>query len=152
MNNKFCEIKLFDKIQGKSFTPTKQTIREFCEASLDHNPLHLDDQYVADNFSNKSEFDGIVMHGMSQFSIYTQLITDWCHPIGGIHRRMETRWLKPVKPGDSVTPFGEIIAKDTTQKSGWITISLKMINQHEEIVSKGEAQIEFISNQTGVVS
>ena len=143
MENTFERLDLSVQIQGKSFTPTKATILEFCDASLDHNPLHLDDNYVADNFASKSEFDGIVMHGMSQFSMYTQMITDWALPLGGRHRRLETRWLKPVKPGDTVTPSGVVVAKDTTQQSRWITVAVQMMNDRGEIVSKGEAQIEF---------
>lgn len=143
MSNAFERLELSQQIQGKPFAPTKATIRDFCEASLDHNPLHLDDKYVADNFASKSEFDGIVMHGMSQFSMYTQMITDWAYSLGGTHRRLETRWLKPVKPGDTVTPSGIIVAKDTSQQSRWVTVAVQMTNERGEVVSKGEAQVEF---------
>lgn len=143
MTQTFESLEVSQPIQGKAFSPTKETIRDFCEASLDHNPLHLDDKYVADNFASKSEFDGIVMHGMSQFSMYTQMVTDWAYSCGGRHRRLETRWLKPVKPGDTVTPSGVIVAKDSTQHSRWVTIAVQMTNQRGEVVSKGEAQVEF---------
>ena len=30
-------------IDGQAFIVSRESIREFCEASLDYNPLHLDD-------------------------------------------------------------------------------------------------------------
>jgi acyl dehydratase len=128
---------------GDEFSPTLETIKEFCEASLDHNPLHLDAEWVNKNFGSKTEFDGIVMHGMSQFSLYTKMITDWLPKVGGIHRRLETRWLIPVKPGDTVRPRGVLTSKQETEKSRWATIAVEMNNQRGEVVSKGEALIEF---------
>ncbi|RYF35747.1 MAG: phosphate acetyltransferase, partial [Comamonadaceae bacterium] len=34
------------ELTGTPFSPTRETIRAFCEASLDFNPLHLDDEYM----------------------------------------------------------------------------------------------------------
>ena len=49
------------KITGTPFSPTRETIRAFCEASLDFNPLHLDDEYMKGDFG-KTNFGGIIMH------------------------------------------------------------------------------------------
>jgi len=46
MSNALEKCHIGDKIQGTPFYPTRESIREFCEASLDFNPLHLDDNYM----------------------------------------------------------------------------------------------------------
>jgi 3-hydroxybutyryl-CoA dehydratase len=62
------------EIVGKPFAPTRETIREFCDASLDYNPLHLDDNYMKGSFG-KSSFGGIIMHGMTNFGLLTRMLT-----------------------------------------------------------------------------
>jgi acyl dehydratase len=47
------------------------------------------------------------------------MLTDWAHPMGGLRRRVETCWLKPVRPGDTIQPFGTIEAKQATAKFRW---------------------------------
>ena len=94
------------RIEGPVFAVSRETITAFCDASLDYNPLHLDDDYMQGNFG-KTSFGGIIMHGMNNFGLITRMLTDWAYPAGGIHRRLETRWLEPVRPGDTIQPFGE---------------------------------------------
>ena len=83
MNNAFNTIKTGMSIQGTPFSPTRESIRDFCEASLDFNPLHLDDEYTKGNFG-KTNFGGIIMHGMNNFGIINKMLTDWVYPMGGI--------------------------------------------------------------------
>ena len=77
----------------------------------------------------KTSFGGVIMHGMNNFGLLTRMLTDWAYPAGGIQRRLETRWLKPVRPGDTIQPFGTIKAKQTTQKSRWVLIDVLVQNQ-----------------------
>jgi 3-hydroxybutyryl-CoA dehydratase len=35
-----------DTIEGPKFAVSRESIRLFCDASLDYNPLHLDDDYM----------------------------------------------------------------------------------------------------------
>ncbi len=141
MENNF-DIKEGQRIEGTSFSPTRETIWEFCEASLDYNPLHWDDEYMKSDFG-KTNFDGIIMHGMSNFSLITKMMTDWALPQGGIHRRLETRWKSPVKPGDTITPVGIIKKIKPTEKSNWVVVTVQVKNQQDAIVTEGEAMVEF---------
>jgi acyl dehydratase len=130
------------QIDGPSFAVSRESIRAFCEASLDFNPLHLDDGYMQGSFG-KTRFDGIIMHGMNNFGLITRMLTDWAYPVGGVHRRLETRWLMPVKPGDLIRPRGTVAAVQTTAKSRWVTVAVEVFNQRDEVVAKGEALLEF---------
>lgn len=138
----FDALKAGDTIDGPVFAVSRESIRLFCDASLDYNPLHLDDNYMKGDFG-KTNFGGIIMHGMNNFGLISRMLTDWAFPAGAIHRRLETRWLKPVKPGDVIRPVGTIKAKQTTAKSRWVLVDVAVQNQRGETVAAGEAMLEF---------
>ncbi len=130
------------EIVGVPFSPTRESIREFCEASLDFNPLHLDDEYMKGSFG-KTNFGGIIMHGMNNFAVITRMLTDWLYPLGGVQRRLETRWKIPVKPGDTIIPRAVIRELKATERSRWIRLDIQVLNQRHEVVASGEAMAEF---------
>ena len=105
MTTTFENLAIGDTISGPKFAVSRESIRLFCDGSLDYNPLHLDDNYMKNSFG-KTNFGGIIMHGMNNFGLITRMLTDWAYPAGAIHRRLETRWLKPVKPGDTIRAGG----------------------------------------------
>ena len=100
---------------GRNSRFSRESIRLFCDASLDYNPLHLDDDYMKGNFG-KTNFGGIIMHGMNNFGLISRMITDWAYPAGAIHRRLETRWVKPVRPGDTIQPTGIVKSKQVDRE------------------------------------
>jgi 3-hydroxybutyryl-CoA dehydratase len=142
MTNAFDTLQPGQQIDGTPFSPTRESIREFCEASLDFNPLHLDDDYMKGSFGRTS-FGGIIMHGMNNFGVITKMLTDWVYPLGGVQRRLETRWKAPVKPGDTITPTATITAVQTTKKGHWATLDVQVSNQRGETIAVGEAMVEF---------
>ena len=142
MTTDFDKLHDGDTIDGPSFAVSRASIRLFCDASLDYNPLHLDDDYMKGDFG-RTNFGGIIMHGMNNFGLITRMLTDWAYPAGAIHRRLETRWVKPVKPGDTIQPEGIVKAKQITQNSRWVLIDVLVKNQNGEKVAVGEAMVEF---------
>ena len=145
MTTTFDTLSTGDSIDGPKFAVTRESIRLFCDGSLDYNPLHLDDDYMKNSFG-KTNFGGIIMHGMNNFGLISRMLTDWALPAGAIHRRLETRWLKPVKPGDTIRPAGTIKAKQATAKSRWVLVDVAVQNQRGETVAAGEAMLEFPVN------
>ncbi|MGE8689271.1 MAG: MaoC family dehydratase [Achromobacter sp.] len=142
MTQVFDSLAIGQKIEGAPFSPTRESIRAFCEASLDYNPLHLDDNYMQGDFG-RTNFGGIIMHGMNNFGVITRMLTDWLYERGGVQRRLETRWKSPVKPGDTITPLAVITATRKTEKSQWATLDVQVLNQRGETVATGEAMVEF---------
>ena len=129
-------------IKGHPFTVSRDTIARFAEASLDFNPLHFDADYMTKDFG-KTNFGGVIMHGMQNFALIARTLNDWLIPRGGYHRRLETRWLKPVKPGDTITPTATVASKQTTEKGRWVLFDVEVTNQRGEIVAAGQAMAEF---------
>jgi 3-hydroxybutyryl-CoA dehydratase len=142
MSTIFENLSAGDTIDGPKFEVSRESIRLFCDASLDYNPLHLDDDFMKGNFG-KTHFGGIIMHGMNNFGLISRMITDWAYPAGAIHRRLETRWVKPVRPGDTIQPTGIVKSKQSTAKSRWVLIDVMVRNQGGEKVATGEAMVEF---------
>jgi len=134
MTTTFDSLGEGDVIDGPEFAVSRESIRLFCDASLDYNPLHLDDDYMKGNFG-KTNFGGIIMHGMNNFGLI--------YPAGAVHRRLETRWLKPVRPGDTIRPTGILRSKQVTANSRWVLIDVMVRNQVGEKVATGEAMVEF---------
>jgi len=130
MTTTFEKLRAGDAIDGPAFAVSRESIRLSCDASLDHNPQHLDDDM-------KGRF------GKTNFGLISRMITDWACPAGAIHRRLEARWVKPVRPGDTIQPSGIIKAKQENEKSRWVLIDVVMKNQAGEKVATGEAQVEF---------
>ncbi len=142
MSSFFESIATDTRIDGPSFEVSRESIRAFCDASLDYNPLHLDDAYMEGSFG-KTRFGGVIMHGMNNFGLISRMLTDWAYQHGGTHRRLETRWIAPVRPGDTIRPLGHIRAKQATARSRWVTIAVEVRNQRDEMVASGEAMVEF---------
>jgi len=145
MSEAFEKLKTDDVIAGPDFNVSRESIRLFCDASLDYNPLHLDDNYMKGDFG-RTNFGGIIMHGMNNFGLINRMLTDWAGEVGAVHRRLETRWVKPVKPGDCITPEGTIKSKKVTEKSRWVVVDVVVRNQRGEPVARGEATLEFPVN------
>jgi acyl dehydratase len=137
----FEEVSVGNVINGPSVNVTEEMIQEFARASLDYNALHLDDQFMEKDFG-KTSFKGVIAHGMMTFSIMTRMMTDWLWPQGKIHRRIETRWLNPVYPGDNITATATIIQKNETLKGKWLLFNLEVKNQDGELVASGQSMAE----------
>jgi acyl dehydratase len=142
MATDFDSLQIGSRIDGPSFAVSRESIRLFCYGSLDYNPLHLDDDYMAQGFG-KTNFGGIIMHGMNNFGLITRMLTDWAEPLGATHRRLETRWLKPVKPGDTIQPTATVKSKTTSAKARWLVLDVAVHNQRGEPIATGEALVEF---------
>ncbi len=142
-SNTFEEIVIGQIIAGPSMEVTLETIQEYAEASLDFNPLHLDGEFMRKKKFGKTKFEGVIAHGMMSFSLITRMMTDWLWPRGGIHRRLEARWLQPVYSGDWITPQAVVSQKMQTEKGQWVLFKIEVKTQSEKLVATGEAMAEF---------
>lgn len=138
----FDTISVGEVIRGPAYLTSRETIKEYAEASLDYNPLHLDEAFMQGDFG-KTNFSGVIVHGMTTFSIITRALVDWLEPRGGNHKRLETRWRAPVKPGDTIQPSCKVTAKKETRHTRWVQMDIEVKNQRDEVVATGEAMAEF---------
>jgi len=81
----------------RTVTFTKEQIAAYAEASGDHNPIHLDDE-----FARSVGLPGVIAHGMLQMGIAATVAAEAAG--GGEHlRRLVCRFSGMVVPGDRIT-------------------------------------------------
>ncbi len=113
----------------RSVTFTKEQIAEYAEASGDHNPIHLDD-----DFARTVGLPGIIAHGMLQMGLLAAVAAD---AAGGPDRlrRIYCRFAGMVVPGDTVT--------FTAEPAGPRRIELRAVNQRgEPVLTKTIAEVD----------
>jgi acyl dehydratase len=110
-----------------SVTFTTEQIAAYAEASGDHNPIHLDD-----DFAHKVGLPGVIAHGMLQMGLLATVAAD---SAGGATRlrRMSCRFAGMVVPGDTVT--------FTADPAGPGKLDLRAVNQRgEPVLTKATAE------------
>jgi acyl dehydratase len=108
-------------------TFTREQIAAYAEASGDHNPIHLDDE-----FARSADLPGIIAHGMLQMGLAARVAAQ---EAGGADqlRRLSCRFAGMVRPGDTVTFRGQ-------RTDGHVEITA--INQNgEAVLTKASAEV-----------
>ena len=84
-------------------------------ASLDYNPIHTNPAWAAEvNLLGKGT---TIAHGMCTCSFMVSAVTDWCYASGGFLTGLESKFIHPVRPGDTVTCRGIVTEKHPRRKS-----------------------------------
>ena len=115
-------------------TLTKEEILAFAR-EYDPQPFHIDEEAAA-----RSIFGGLIASGWHTIGVCMRMIVD-----GFVNRTAslgspgfdEVRWLKPVRPGDTLTVRGEIldiIPSGSKPDRGIIHVRYEALNQHGELV------------------
>lgn len=142
----YSDIEVGHSFEGVKVDVTREMIKEFAMASFDNNPLHWDDDFIAQTtFANGKKFDTVIGHGLMTYSFMVRTMTDWLWPDNGDHRRLETRFRSPVYPGDTIQVHVEVQDKKETRKGKWLVCSLTVTNQRDEVVSTGDALAEILN-------
>jgi len=103
---------------------------DYAEASLDFNPIHLDE-----SFAQRAGFPSVIAHGMLSMAF----MGDWIKlnfpaPFYRVDS-FSCRFKKVTFPGDHLVIDGMI----KKQKEHEIHLDIKIINQKSEVTSHGEA-------------
>jgi 3-hydroxybutyryl-CoA dehydratase len=117
----------------------QRVITQNAAASLDYNPIHVDPAWA-----EKVDLLGegtTIAHGMCTFSFMTSVVTNWCAPGGGFVSGLESKFLRPVRPGDTITCKGVVSEKHPRQSGkSFVVIELSAENQRGETVAVATAR------------
>ncbi len=115
-------------------TVTEKDIELFAEVSGDFNPVHM-----SDDFAKKTFFDGRIAHGVFALG----LISAAGAKLPGlvILLSMSSKFLKPVRIGDTITAVAEVTA--ARKEKGIITLKNTCTNQNGEAVVQGETMVRL---------
>lgn len=81
-------------------------LRAYADASLDDNPVHADP-----GLATAAGLDGLPVQGMLIMAQFQTMVERWR---GDLHIvRMETRFMRPLYAGDTMTVVGRVVQSDT---------------------------------------
>ncbi|MCR5486053.1 MAG: MaoC family dehydratase [Lachnospiraceae bacterium] len=123
----------------ESFTVqvTEADMDAFRAVTGDGNPLHADDGFARDK-----GYEGKVAFGMLTASYLSTLAGVYLPGERSLIQSVETKFLKPVYPGDTLSVSGEITEKNDTYSL--IFVKAEIRNQKGEKVLRGKLQIQVI--------
>ncbi|MAZ01849.1 MAG: acyl dehydratase [Sneathiella sp.] len=130
----FEDISVGDKTTSKSISVTKEEIIEFA-GKYDPQPFHIDEEAA-----KESIYGGLIASGWHTTALLMRLLVDnMTNKRAGLGSPGcdELRWLRPVRPGDSLryesTVF-ETRKSASRPEMGIIRADVKLYNQNDEIV------------------
>jgi 3-hydroxybutyryl-CoA dehydratase len=117
-----------------SRTISDDDIRAFANATGDHNPLHLDEQ-----FAKQTRFGKRIAHGMLSASLISAVIADELPGQGSIYLGQTLQFVAPVFPGDTVT--ARVTVTGVRDDKPIVKLDTVCTNQRDEVVIRGEATV-----------
>ncbi len=133
------DVKVGDKGVTPKVTVSKEMILAYADLTGDRTPVHVDEEYA-----RASHFGGIVAHGLLGLSLADGLKTqaDLRFPPGA---SLGWTWdfLLPIKVGDTLHVEFTIGSMRTTKKPDWgiVVLASELIDQHGQVVQKGEHKL-----------
>lgn len=136
----FDGAQLDSQLPERVRTVDQRVITANAAASLDYNPIHVDPAWA-----RKVDLLGegtTIAHGMCTFSFMTSVVTDWCASSGGFVSGLESKFIRPVRPGDTITCRGVISEKHPRQAGkSFVVVELSAENQRSETVAVATARV-----------
>ena len=129
----FEEYKVGDKFKSSGVTFTESSIIDFA-IKYDPQPFHIDVEAAA-----KSQYKGLIASGFQTLAlVFRMYIQEGFIKQGmGSPGMDELRWLKPVRPGDTLHIESEVLgtkASSSREDRGYVDIFCSWINQRDEVV------------------
>jgi acyl dehydratase len=109
-------------------------IKQFVGAVGDYNPLHSDPEFAATTSFQEPIAPGVFTAGLISAVIGTRLPGP-----GAIYLSQTLKFLKPVKPGDTITARVEVL--EVIRERNRIRLATVCRNQRDEEVLTGEAWV-----------
>ena len=139
MSESILENKTFDEINVGDYAKitrklTRRDIELFAIVSGDVNPAHLDDDY-----SFKSRFHGVIAHGMLSAAMFSAVLGTKLPGPGTIYLEQGPKFLKPVRPDDTIEVTVTVVSKDMEKK--FLTLNCIGVNQDNKEVVIGIATV-----------
>jgi 3-hydroxybutyryl-CoA dehydratase len=115
----------------RSMRVTDEQIEAFARLSGDRNPVHFDDA-----FAKRIGFEGHIAHGAVTAALLSAVLGMDLPGPGSVFLEQHVRFLKPVRPGDTITAALEVVR--VRDDKPIITLAASVTNQADVRVADGE--------------
>lgn len=116
---------------------TQEQLRQYADASGDHNPIHLDP-----DAARSVGLDGVIAHGMLSMAFLGQFVNQQIAGEPGARvERLKVRYIGMVRLGDTLTCKGKVVQIAQEAQKTAITLECWAQNQRGEPVTTAEAVV-----------
>lgn len=120
-------------------TITEEMFEQFCRMTGDVNPLH-----IQETFARKKGYETKVAYGMLTASFLSTLAGVYLPGENSLIHSVESKFIKPVYAGDTLTISGEVVERNETFHV--FTVKIVIFNQKNEKVLRGKMQIGVLGD------
>ena len=135
MTVRYCDdIEVGERSDSPGVTLTESMILDFA-FRYDPQPFHIDKTYA-----ENGPYEGLIASGLHTLVLAHRMMLDGqiiSESSMGASGMDELRWLKPVRPGDTLKVSSEVLEKrpsKSRQDRGRLRTFLQVKNQHQEVV------------------
>ena len=138
----FDDFRVGERFESAGLTITESAIVDFA-VQWDPQPFHIDAEYAR----SEGNFDGLIASGLHTMCATLRLwIADriFAACTIGSPGLDETRFLRPVRPGDTlrvVTELREMRPSASKPDRGWVLVGHTTLNQRSEVVMTMNARV-----------
>ena len=130
----FDDFSLGQRFETRSMTVSEASILDFAER-YDPQPFHLDVEYA-----KRTHFGGLIASGFQtlslSFALFLRLGLLELANLGSPGME-EVRWLKPLRPGDTIRQVAEVIELTPSRSKpdrGVVRMRHETLNQKDEVI------------------
>lgn len=123
---------------------TQEKINLYAAATGDFNPLHIDPE-----FARHTPFGGTIAHGMMGVAFVSSLLTAWAGKEWVNRGKMRVRFVRPMRPGDTVVVRGQITAVKEEGEDWMCECRVECVNQDGRVVVEGWASVPILRESRG---
>jgi acyl dehydratase len=135
----FEDVTVGDELPPLVKGPIQQIqLTRYAGASGDFNPIHQDDE-----FAKAAGMGGVFAHGMLSMGFVAQAVTDWAG--AGTVRKIGVRFTALVRPKDTVTCRGRVLAKSSKDDVHTVEVEIWAETQKGDRVVSGKATVALPS-------
>lgn len=109
-------------------------IQAFADVTGDHNLIHVDEA-----FAKTTRFGRPIAHGMLTASLISAVLANKLPGQGSVYLGQTLQFVAPVFPGDQVT--ARVTVKEIREDRPIIKLETICVNQHKQVVIRGEATV-----------
>ncbi len=123
-------------------TVSQETFWKYAVASFDYNPVHCDPEWV--RTAQPFGIPQTVAHGMMTMSFMLSVVTGWAYPRMLRITKTDSKFVRPVLPGWTVTCTGVVSEKHVIYPGkNYVVVDVKAENQDGELLAVCQTEVQF---------